>query len=59
MTSKQKILKEIDGIPQEFLNEIIDFIKSVKKKITGRKKLPTLDLGGQCDKMDIRKKAYE
>jgi inorganic pyrophosphatase len=59
MTTEQKIMKEIEGLPQQFLDEIADFIKSLKKKLIKKKKLPTFDLGGQCDKMDIRKKAYE
>lgn len=59
MTTKQRIMKEIDGLPQQFLDEIVDFIKSVKKRAMNKKKIPPFDLGGQCDKMDIRKKAYE
>jgi len=59
MTAKQEIIYEIDSLPPDLLNEILAFIKSVKKRVMSKKKIPTFDLGGQCDKMDIRKKAYE
>lgn len=55
MITKQKIKKEIDEIPDDLLEEIYQFINSLKKK----KNLHTFKLKGQFDELNIRQAAYE
>ena len=59
MTTKQKIKKELDSLPESVLNKIYEYLhllKHGKKKQTGLKKL---HLKGQFDNINIRRAAYE
>jgi len=59
MNTKEKIKEKIDQLPEEKLQEIdayLDRLLKGKKRTDG---LPTFNLGGKFDNMDIRKEAYE
>ena len=58
MSSREKIKQQIDKLSEQELEKVSELIASlIKKKRTDG--LPTFDLGGKFDKMDIRKGAYE
>ncbi len=59
MTTKEKLITEIDGLPEEILSKVLKFIESLKTKPVKKKKLPSFRLKGQFDDADLRKKAYE
>lgn len=59
MNTKEKIKEKIDQLPEGKLQEIdtyLDRLLQGKKRTDG---LPTFDLGGKFDHIDIRKEAYE
>lgn len=59
MTTKEKLLTEIDKLPPDILGEVLIFIKTLKGKLPGKKKIPSFKLKGQFDDVDIRKRANE
>ncbi|MFZ2956456.1 MAG: hypothetical protein WA705_06170 [Candidatus Ozemobacteraceae bacterium] len=59
MTTKDRLLSEIDKLPPDILGEVLKFIKDLKGKVLGKKKVPSFKLKGQFDDIDIRKRAYE
>ena len=59
MTTKERLLSEIDKLPPDILGEVLKYIKDLKGKLTGKKKIPSFKLKGQFDDIDIRKRAYE
>ena len=59
MELKEKIKKEIDLIPEEYLAEIEKYLKRIKRKKIKRDQIRTLSLKGKYDKLNIRKSAYE
>jgi len=59
MTTKEKLISEIDRLPEEILGEILKFIKSLKKRTVDAKGPRMFKLKGQFDDTDLRKKAYE
>ena len=59
MTTKEKLISEIDHLPEEILGEILKFIKSLKKKTFAGKCPRNFKLKGQFDDTDLRKRAYE
>lgn len=59
MTTKDRLIIEINKLPAEFLEEVLAFIKRMKKETKKGKNIPTMKLKGQFDDVDIRKKAYE
>ena len=59
MTTKERLLTEIDKLPPDILGEVLKFIKNLRGKLTCKKKIPSFKLKGQFDDMDIRKRAYE
>jgi hypothetical protein len=57
MSSREKIKQQIDSLNEQELEKVSELIASLKaKKRTDG--LPTFDLSGKFDKMDIRKEAY-
>ena len=59
MELKEKIKKEIDLMPEEYLPQLeryLKIIKNIKRKPAGIK---TLHLKGKYDNLDIRKLAYK
>ena len=59
MTTKEKVLKEIDKMPDDSLEKVYKYINSLKTKTSDKKKLHTFNLKGQLDNVNIREKAYE
>ena len=59
MELKEKIKKEIDSIPEEYLFQLEKHIKILKNNIQKEKRIKTLHLQGKFDKVNIRKMAYE
>ena len=59
MKLKEKIKKEIDMIPEEYLPQIERYIQIIKRVKTQKKPVKTAHLKGKFDNMDIRKIAYE
>ena len=59
MSIKEKIKKEIDTLPDDFLKKIYEYIYSIKIVKGKRSSIRTFHLQGQYDKVNIRHKAYE
>ncbi len=59
MTTKEKVKKEIDKMPNDTLEKVSRYINSLKTKTTQKKKIRTFDLKGQLDNVNIRERAYE
>lgn len=59
MELKEKIKKEIDFIPEEYLFQLEKYVKILKNNIQKEKRIKTLHLRGKFDKVNIRKMAYE
>ena len=59
MTTKEKLLKVIDCLPDEKIKEIYKLLNSIKENKKNVKSLKTFNLGGKYDNIDIRKAAYE
>jgi siroheme synthase (precorrin-2 oxidase/ferrochelatase) len=58
MTVKERIMNEIESLPDELLEQIRRYIEAVKTETTGRRHR-TMRLKGQFDNLDMRKAAYE
>lgn len=56
MTTKEKVKKEIDKIPNDLLEKVYKYINSLRTKTT-KKKIHTFNLNGQLDDVNIREKA--
>jgi len=59
MELKEKIKKEIDMIPEEYLPQIERYIKIIKSEKTKKKQVKTTHLKGRLDNIDIIRLAYE
>ena len=59
MITKEIIKKEIDGLPDNLLNQVHQFINSMKPKDINRKNIHSFKLKGMFDNVNIRQKAYE
>lgn len=59
MSTKDFVKKEIDQLPENLVAEVDRFIKSLLRKRQNQPELPTVDLGGQLDHINIREQAYE
>lgn len=59
MTTKEKLKKEIDELPQNLLEQVYLFINSIKEKRPTKNRLRSFKLSGQFDDINIREKAYE
>jgi len=59
--TKEEIKKTIDELPQSMLARVAQFIRSLaeSKKSIERKPLPTYQLGGKFDDVNIRSQAYD
>ncbi len=58
MELKEKIKKDIDMIPEEYLPQIEQYIKIIKDE-KAKKQIRTTHLKGKFDDIDIRRLAYE
>jgi mRNA-degrading endonuclease YafQ of YafQ-DinJ toxin-antitoxin module len=59
MTTKGKLKKEIDELPQNLLDQVYQFINSIKEERPTKNRLRSFKLRGQFDDVNIREKAYE
>lgn len=59
MTTKEKIERDLDDLPSELLEQIYQFIKSVRSRNSNKKEVRSFKLGGQFDELNIRQRAYE
>ncbi len=59
MELKERIKKEIDSIPEEYLVQLEEYVKILKNSIQKEKQVKTLHLHGKFDKINIRKLAYK
>lgn len=59
MTTKEKVKREIDKMPNELLEKVYKYINSLRTKTIIRKKIHTFSLKGQLDNVNIRKRTYE
>lgn len=59
MTTKEKVKREVDKMPNDLLEKVYEYINSLRTKKKPTKKIHTFNLKGQLDNLNIRKKAYE
>lgn len=59
MTTKEKVKKEIDKLPDDTIEKVYKYIGTLKTKMTQKKKIHTFNLKGQLDNVDVRERAYE
>jgi hypothetical protein len=59
MTTRERIKKEIDKMPNDILEKVYKYISSLKTKTTHKNKIHTFNLKGQLDNINIRERAYE
>jgi len=59
MTTKEKIKKTIDLLPNDLLDQVQIYLDSIKTQIKGKRKIHTLHLKGQYDNLNVRQRAYE
>lgn len=59
MITKDKLKKEIDELPEELLDQIYQFINSIKQDRQVKGKIRSFKLKGQFDDINIREKAYK
>ena len=61
MATKEQIKKQVDKLPDEWLDRIYTWLKSITK-VKDKKKNTSLtprDFKGKFDNRDLRKEAYE
>lgn len=59
MSTKEKVKIEIENLPDDVLEQVYQFINSLKTKKKSHHKLRTVNLNGQFDDVNIREQAYE
>ena len=59
MTTKEKVKKEIDRMPDDQLEEVYKYISEFKSKATKKIRIHTFNLKGQFDNINVREIAYE
>ena len=59
MDTKEKLIKEIDSLPDDIIEEVYQYLLQAKTKKPNKKLLKTYSLKGRFDKSDIRSQAYE
>ena len=59
MTTKEKIKREIDKLPDDTIEKVYKYIGSLRAKTIQKKKIHTFNLKGQLDNVNIRERAYE
>lgn len=59
MTTKEKVKKELNTMPDELLEEVYKFITDIKSAKTKKAQIHTFKLNGSFDQLDVREKAYE
>ena len=59
MSTKEKIKKEIDSLPDDFLNKVYEYIYSIKATKKKRISVKVFHLKGKFDNKNTRQAAYE
>jgi len=59
MTTKEKILEQIDKLQKTELQKVYKLLVEIDKKKKGKPKIKSYSLGTKLDKLDLRKSAYE
>ena len=59
MTTKEKVKKEIDKMPNDLLEKVYKYINSLRTRTVQKKKIHTYNLKGQLDNVNIREREYE
>jgi len=59
MTVKERILKEIEGLPNPALESVFEFAHSISKDRDLKAKIHSFDLGKEFDNINFRKEAYD
>ena len=59
MELKEKIKHEIDSLPEEYLPQLEQYLKTIKCKNIKKRQIKSLHLKGKFDNLNIRKVAYE
>ncbi len=59
MTTKEKIKKNLDDLPDNLVEQVHQFIKSIKPRNPNKNKIRLFRLKGQFDSMNIRQQTYE
>jgi len=59
MTTKEKIKKEIDKLPEDTIEKLYKYIDTLRAKTTQKKITHTFNLKGQLDNVNVRERAYE
>ncbi len=59
MTTKEKVKKEIDKLPDETIEKVYKYIATLRAKTVQKKKIHTFNLKGQLDNVKVRERAYE
>lgn len=59
MTTKERVKREIDKMPNDLIEKVYKYISSLEGKKAGKKKIHTFNLNGQLDNVNVRERAYE
>ena len=59
MTTKERVKREIDKMPNDLIEKVYKYINSLEGKKAGEKKIRTFNLKGQLDNLNVRERAYE
>jgi len=59
MTTKEKVKKEIDALPDDLLDQVYKFINTIKAGKVKGGRLHTFKLNGKFDNLNIREQSYE
>jgi hypothetical protein len=59
MTTKEKLKKRIDLLPEELLDQVQQYLDNIKTNKRSKQNIETIHLKGQYDNLDIRQQAYE
>ena len=59
MTTKERVKKEIDKMPNELIEKVYKYINGLKSKQIKGKKLHSYNLKGRFDDVNVRERAYD
>ena len=59
MNTKEKVKHEIDTLPDKMLDDILTYIKRLKKHPGVKRSVHTYKLDGRFDSLNVREKAHE
>ncbi len=59
MTTKEKVKRELDKMPDDLIEKVYIYMSSIKSKKKVKKRMHTFKLNGTFDHQNIRAAAYE